>query len=176
MNIIKNVCLVLLLLFAVACSNNNSKKNIADSGFAKGSYGYDAAFLKKYSTHVVELQSENAKVLLSADYQGRVMTSTTSGDSGISYGWINYDLISSGKKKAQFNPFGGEERFWLGPEGGQYSIYFKKGDSFNIANWKVPAFVDTEMYNIVQSDKSSATFSISAVVTNYWGTAFHLNI
>ena len=122
------------------------------------------------------MQSENAKVLLSADYQGRVMTSTASGDSGISYGWINYELISSGKKKKQFNPVGGEERFWLGPEGGQYSVYFKKGDSFNIAHWQVPAFVDTEMYDIVQSGTSSATFSKSAVVTNYSGTAFHLDI
>ena len=177
MNIMKNVCLILLLLFADACDNNsNMKTTIADTVFAKGSYGYDAAFLKKYSTHVVELQSENAKVLLSADYQGRVMTSTASGDSSISYGWINYDLISSGKKKKQFNPYGGEERIWLGPEGGQYSIYFKKGDSFNISNWQVPAFIDTEMYNIVQSDKSSATFSKSAVLTNYSGTIFHLNI
>jgi hypothetical protein len=180
MNILKNGCLVLMLLFAAACNNSdnsdNVKVNIADAGFARGSYGYDAAFLKKYSTHVVELYNGDAKVLLSADYQGRVMTSSASGDSGISYGWINYDLISSGTKKKQFNPFGGEERFWPGPEGGQYSVYFKKGDSFNIAHWQVPAFVDTEMYNIVQSDKSSATFSKSAVLTNYSGTVFHLNI
>jgi hypothetical protein len=179
MKMIKNVCLVLLLSLAAACNNNSNssvKKAAADTGFAKGSYGYDAAFLKKYSTHVIELQSENAKVLLSADYQGRVMTSTASGDSGISYGWINYDLISSGEKKKQFNPVGGEERFWLGPEGGQYSVYFKKGDSFNIAHWQVPAIIDTEMYDIVQSGTSSATFSKSAVVTNYSGTVFHLDI
>jgi hypothetical protein len=180
MKIIKNICLILPLLLAAACNSNDNgngrEKATVDTGFTRGSYGYDAAFLKKYSTHVVELQSENAKVLLSADYQGRVMTSTASGDSGISYGWINYNLISSGKKKKQFNPFGGEERFWLGPEGGQYSIYFKKGDSFNIAHWQVPAFVDTEMYNVVQSDKSSATFSKSAEVTNYSGTIFHLTI
>ena len=173
MNNTKKVPLILSLFFVAACNNNNMKTTI---GFAKGSYGYDAAFLKKYSVHVVELQRENAKVLLSADYQGRVMTSTASGDSGVSYGWINYDLISSGKRKKQFNPFGGEERIWLGPEGGQYSIYFKKGDSFNSAHWQVPAFVDTEVYDILQSDNSSVTFSKSAVVTNYSGTIFHLNI
>ncbi|MEP6951080.1 MAG: DUF6786 family protein [Ginsengibacter sp.] len=177
----KNVCAILLLLSAVACNvksnkNNDVKETVADTVFTKGSYGYDAAFLKKHTAHVVELYNENAKVLLSADYQGRVMTSTASGDSGISYGWINYDLISSGTKKKQFNPFGGEERFWPGPEGGQYSLYFKKGDSFNIAHWQVPAFVDTEMYDIVQSDKSSATFSKDAILTNYSGTVFHLNI
>ena len=172
--IIKKSSLLFFVILIAGCTDGNKKTPAHE--FAKGSYGYDAAFLKKYTTHVIELQNENAKVLLSADYQGRVMTSTASGDSGISYGWINYDLISSGKKKKQFNPVGGEERFWLGPEGGQYSIYFKKGDSFNIAHWQVPAFVDTEMYEVVQSDKSSATFSKSAVITNYSGTVFHLDI
>ena len=62
-------------------------------------------------------------------------------------------LISSGEKKKQFNPVGGEERFWLGPEGGQYSIYFQKGDSFNIAHWQVPPVVDTVAYDVLQSDQ-----------------------
>ncbi len=114
------------------------------------------------------------KVLLSADYQGRVMTSTASGDSGNSYGWINYNLVASGEKKKQFNPVGGEERFWIGPEGGQYSIYFKKGDSFNISHWQVPPVVDTEAYDIVQSGESSVTFSKSASITNYSGKTFDL--
>lgn len=173
----KKNSLVLLLILSTACSNNQSKnKALADSEFTKGSYGYDAAFLKKYSKGVIELQNGNGKVLLSADYQGRVMTSTASGDSGASYGWINYSLIASGEKKKQFNPVGGEERFWLGPEGGQYSIYFKKGDSFNIKNWQVPALIDTEKFEVIQSDSSSATFSKSAVITNYSGSVFHLDI
>ena len=177
MNKISNFCLIIPLSFIMACnSNNTDKKTESINQLTKGSYGYDAAFLKKYSSRVVELQNENMKVLLSADYQGRVMTSTAAGDSGNSFGWINYGLISSGEKKKQFNPVGGEERFWLGPEGGQYSIYFKKGDSFNIAHWQVPPIVDTVPYNVLQFTKSSATFSKSAVITNYSGTTFHLDI
>jgi hypothetical protein len=178
MNKVINCCLVLVLSYIVACNNDNDSKtnSNAKSELIKGSYGYDAAFLKKYSSHLVELQNENMKVLLSADYQGRVMTTTASGDSGNSYGWINYKLIESNEKKKQFNPIGGEERFWLGPEGGQYSIYFKKGDSFNIAHWQVPPVVDTETYDIAQSTKSSVTFSKSAVITNYSGKIFNLDI
>ena len=85
-------------------------------------------------------------------------------------------MISSGEKKQQFNPVGGEERFWLGPEGGQYSIYFKQGDSFNISHWQVPPVVDTETYGIVQSTPASVTFSKSTSVTNYSGKAFNLDI
>ncbi len=174
---IEKTCLSLLLIFAAGCNaDNNKKKIIADTEFAKGSYGYDVAFLKKYSKGVIELQSGNAKVLLSADYQGRVMTSTASRDSGASYGWINYSLIASGIKKKQFNAVGGEERFWLGPEGGQYSIYFKQGDSFNIKNWQVPAVIDTEKFEVIQSDSSSVTFSKSATLTNYSGKVFDLDI
>ncbi len=169
--------LFLAVLCAGSCAENNNKKKImADTEFAKGSYGYDAAFLKRHSKGVIELQRGNAKVLLSADYQGRVMTSSASGDSGRSYGWINYKLISSGEKKKQFNPVGGEERIWLGPEGGQYSIYFKKGDSFNIKNWQVPALIDTQKFDITYADSSSVIFSKSAVITNYSGSVFHLTI
>ena len=168
---------ILLLSLIAACNNSSSVKvNKSAEQMNKGTYGYDVAFLKKYSPHIVQLQDSNMKILLSADYQGRVMTSTATGDSGSGYGWINYNLISSGEKKKQFNPVGGEERFWLGPEGGQYSIYFKKGDSFNIAHWQVPPVVDTETYNIVQQDKSSVTFSKSAVITNYSGTTFNIDI
>src|SRR5947207_3435751 len=99
MNTIKFVCF--LSLFIAACNNNNQNtmNNDTDSPFAKGSYGYDAAFVKKYAKHVLELEDGNAKVLLCADYQGRVFTSSASGDTGTSYGWLNYSLLSSGEKK-----------------------------------------------------------------------------
>ena len=150
--------------------------NDTDSAFAKGSYGYDAAFVKKYAKHVLELEDGNAKVLLCADYQGRVFTSSASGDTGTSYGWLNYDLLSSGEKKKQFNPVGGEERFWLGPEGGQYSIYFKKDDPFDFEHWQVPAIIDTMLYDVIQHDNTSATFSKNASIQNYSGATFNLEI
>ena len=174
---LKNILVILLMLFLVACNSNNGRKEASPTGTnEKGSYGYDAAFLKANSVSVVELENGNAKVLLSPDYQGRVMTSTSAGDSGASYGWINYSLVSSAQKKKQFNPFGGEERLWLGPEGGQYSIYFNKGDSFNVAHWQVPPVIDLEKYMIAQSNKSSVTFSKNAVMTNYSGSTFTIEI
>jgi hypothetical protein len=55
------------------------------------------------------------------------MTSTANGRNEFSYGWINYKLIGSGEKSEHINAYGGEERIWLGPEGGQFSVYFAKG-------------------------------------------------
>ena len=98
-----------------------------------GTFAYDRTFLTKYK-EVIELGSSNARLLIVNDYQARVMTSTANGDAGKSYGWMNYDLIKSGELVSHMNPFGGEDRFWLGPEGGQYALYFKKGDLYNRKN------------------------------------------
>jgi hypothetical protein len=146
--------------------------------YLKGSYGYDAAFLKAHAPGTVELQSpdSSARLLLSAAFQGRVMTSTATGDTGTSFGWLNYDLLAAPQKKKQFNPVGGEERFWLGPEGGQYSLYFKAGDSFNIAHWQVPALVDTIPWQLASSDASHAVFTQQASLSNWSGTVFQLGI
>jgi hypothetical protein len=163
-----------LIIVWMACNEPQPGKAVE---YAKGSYGYDAAFLKKHLDNTIELWNEDgARVLLTADYQGRVMTSTANGDSGNSAGWINYDLIATGKFRDQFNPVGGEERLWIGPEGGQYSFYFKKGDSFNINNWQVPPIIDTVAYQVTHSDSTSVEFSQKAVVTNYSGTEFNIFI
>ena len=164
----------------MSCNNapEQQQSSAPDSSAAKGTYAYDADFLKKHTPGIIELMGAdgNSKVLLSAAYQGRVMTSTATGDSGNSFGWLNYDLISAKEKKKQFNPVGGEERFWMGPEGGQYSIYFRGKDSFSFANWQVPAFIDTESYDIKESGKSEVIFSKKASFVNYSGTSFDIVI
>jgi hypothetical protein len=163
--------IIFLLLAIVGCNQETEQ-------VSKGTYGYDVEFIRNHTRKVIELNDESgqAKVLLSADYQGRVMTSTAAGRQGTSYGWLNYDLIASGEKKKQFNPVGGEERFWLGPEGGQYSLYFHQGDSFRINHWQVPPLIDTAEFDIVESSSASATFTKRASLINYSGTKFDLSI
>jgi len=169
-----------LTFLVLSCHNNGSQKPAAmDSSTVSGTHTYasDDDFLGSHTKDLVELQSaEGAKILVSGAYQGRVMTSSALGDSGLSYGWVNYGLIASGEKKKQFNAVGGENRLWLGPEGGQYSIYFKPGDSFNIAHWQVPSFIDTESYDIRQASQWEAVFTRSASFINYSGTHFDIAI
>ena len=173
---------ICLLLTVTSCTDTKTPDIVVEKKDSvtgpKGSYGYDASFLKKYQKDLVELKSEDglSKIIIAPGYQGRVMTSTFGGDSGISLGWINHSLIASGEKKKQFNPVGGEERFWMGPEGGQYSLYFKGGDSFNIDHWQVPAIIDTVTYEVKESTPSKASFSKAATFSNYSGTAFDIQI
>jgi len=43
-----------------------------------------------------------------------VLTSTADGLGGASFGWINRELIASGRLQPHMNAFGGEDRFWMG--------------------------------------------------------------
>jgi hypothetical protein len=143
-----------------------------------GTYAFDRLFLEKYQIEYLELMTPdgNSGILIVPAYQGRVMTSTSGGDKGRSYGWINYALIESGITDPQFNPFGGEERFWLGPEGGPYSIYFAEGKEQVFENWQVPSVIDTEAWTIDFVRPESVKFTKQATITNASGTVFNLGI
>lgn len=169
--------LVLFSIALLACGPG-SKTETGTEDEAVGTYGQDLKFLQENVPGIIELTNEtgSARIALSARYQGRVMTSTANGDSGDSYGWINYDLIRSGEVQPQFNPVGGEERLWIGPEGGQYSFYFAQGDSFDISNWQVPYLIDTVTFDQAISSETSAQFTKEATVTNYSGTSFDIRI
>jgi len=164
-------CSLVVIVLFVSCKDHSSAKK---TDFKKGTYGYDSVFLRKYDSTFIELRDESgsARLLISPNWQGRVMTSTSTGTEGTSYGWINYDLLKSGKKKKQFNPVGGEERFWLGPEGGQFSIYFAAGDSFKIDKWQVPAAIDTIPFKAQVGSGAQAMFGSEATLKNYSGFEF----
>lgn len=159
-----------LLLFNSGCQKD--KKN------TMGTYGHDKTFFENQGIDFIELKDNNnlARLLLVPAYQGRVMTSTAGGEDGMSYGWINHSFIESGKQDPQINVYGGEERFWLGPEGGPYSIYFKAGEKQEFENWVVPPVIDTESFDVVESDPRHAEFVKNAVLTNASGTEFQVSI
>jgi hypothetical protein len=147
--------------------------------YIKGTFGYDLQFLKKYHKDLILLGDESdagAQIIISPAYQGRVMTSTAEGNGGMSFGWINYELIDSNREEEHFHAFGGEERFWLGPEGGQFSIYFKKGDPFDFDHWYVPKAIDTEPFTLVSASKTEANFQLEISLKNYAGFEFNLKV
>ena len=142
-----------------------------------GTFGADVAFLQQHTPLVILSDgSGQAKVALAPAWQGRVMTSTAQGDEGLSYGWINRELILSGKLQPHINVFGGEDRFWLGPEGGQFAIFFAKGAKFELSDWQTPAAIDTMPYGVVKQSKTSAAFRAEFSLTNYSGTQFQVSV
>src|SRR5436190_12729181 len=170
---------IYMVVLAACNSDEENRENKADtaSKFMNGTFGYDLNFLQQYHKDLVVLgDSAGAQVVIAPGYQGLVMTCTTEGNKGISFGWVNHKLISSGKTTEHINAFGGEERFWLGPEGGQFSIYFKKGLEFKFDNWFVPKEIDTEPFELVSSTKYDASFKKEIHLENYSGSKFDLAV
>ena len=168
------ICCLFFGVFAFQSCSNKSKNKIMET-YEKGTYGFDLNFLKEHSKPI-QLKNGNSRILISPEYQGRVMTSSANGDSGKSFGWINHGLIASGEIKKQINALGGEERFWLGPEGGQFSIFFKAGSSFAFEDWSTPACIDTEPFEYVGGTETEAEFSKSVQLINYSNIEFEFDI
>ena len=180
---------VIIALSCVLASCNEKKKDTSKIGAAdkqdsegtqemnQVSYGDEVKFMESY-VDMVELVSSSGmeKVAISPDLQGRVMTSTALGDEGSGYGWINRELFESEEPQEHIHVYGGEERFWLGPEGGQYSIFFEKGDEFTLDNWYTPPLIDTEPFEIKEKNANSVSFSKEATLTNFSGYQFDLGI
>lgn len=140
-------------------------------------FGDDVAFLRKH-TDVIVLKDDSgtAQIAVVPAWQARVMTSTSGGDGGYSHGWINRELIASGKLQPHINVFGGEDRFWMGPEGGQFSIFFASGSKFEFADWFTPAPLDTEPFRTLSISGTRAVFGARFMLTNYSGTRFDVAV
>ena len=178
----KGILVIVTILCSISCRFTHKEKSAGkkpiteiNSTFRKGEYGYDLAFLREH-LQPVELVDGDSRLILIPEYQGRVMTSSSAGKNGFSYGWINYDLISSKNILENFNPYGGEERIWLGPEGGQFALFFEEGAPFNIEKWIVPAALDREPFEIDSKNARSVTMGRTIELKNYSGTVFQTRV
>ena len=169
------------LLFICSCGGTTPSeeplREVTESTMDDNSFEEDLEFLKQH-IEVVLLSDEQGSSMAAIvpGWQARIMTSTCDGMGGSSFGWINYDLIQSGETLPHINAYGGEDRFWMGPEGGQFSLFFKGGDPFDLEHWQTPAFLDTEPFEVVSVGKSEASFRRDVSISNYAGTEFELEI
>lgn len=137
----------------------------------------DVAFLKKYSRVIVLRDPESgSRVAVMPGLQARVMTSTAGASGSESYGWINRSFFEAGDTSIHMNAFGGEERIWLGPEGGQFSIFFPADSAFTFENWRTPRLIDLDAWDIIAQTEETASFGKSASLTNYSGTIFNIRL
>ncbi len=150
---------------------------MAQSRSGKGTFREDVTFLQKHTEVVVLTDSSGqGQVAVLPKMQGRVMTSAAAGPQGHSFGWINRQAVASGKFAEHINVYGGEDRFWIGPEGGQFSIFFAKGVPFDLEHWFTPAPIDTEAWELVSKSRDAASLRKTMQVKNYSGTVFDLRV
>ncbi len=148
---------------------------------APSTFGDDVDFLRRHTETVVLSSADGAsRVALCPALQGRVATSTTGGptgsESGPSFGWLNRALIASEKLVPHMNVYGGEDRFWLGPEGGQFSLFFAPGAPQDLAHWQTPPPIDAEPFALAESAADRALLRKTMRLTNASGTVFDLEV
>lgn len=158
-----------------SCNNGGDKKtNNSDtmSSYQQGSFGYDRTFLQKVDDSLVILTDKagSASVIVSPKYQAKVFTSTADGDSGLSFGWVNYKAFTAAVD-AHMNAYGGENRLWLGPEGGKFSLFFEPGKQMVFDNWKTPPAIDTEPWVVTGRSDEIVKMQKSMHLINYNNTA-----
>ena len=140
---------------------------------AAPTFGDDLAFLKKHVEVIVLSDQTGAQqVAVIPAYQGRIMTSTAAGANGLSFGWVNRELIAAGKIQPHINVYGGEDRFWIGPEGGQFSVFFAKGAKFDLEHWFTPPAIDTEPFKLVSRSSDRVLCRREIQLTNYSGAIY----
>lgn len=164
------------MIVASSCNSNQQNQQLKTDdlkSYKEGTFGYDLSFLKQHDSIVVLKSDENSQVIISPKYQAKVFTSTATGDEGLSFGWVNYKAFTA-PVDAHMNAYGGENRFWLGPEGGKFSLFFKPGAQMVFDNWKTPAPIDTESWNVTNKNPTSVAMQKEMKLTNYKGTEMQL--
>jgi hypothetical protein len=74
------------------------------------------------------------------------------------------------------NAYGGENRLWLGPEGGPFSLFFPPGSKMEFARWKTPTPFDSEPWKVEAQNSDSVTLQKKMLLKNYAGTTLHVTV
>lgn len=131
---------------------------------------------KRCQDAIVLRQSANPKaaVVVVPSLQGRVMTSTLGGDAGASMGYIHKANVESGKVDKHFANYGGEDRFWLGPEGGQFSLFFGPNVPYKLEHWFTPPAVNEGVLPVVERGEDWVRMVRYMALKNRSGTEFRV--
>lgn len=166
-----------MLWILTDCSSSDQSNETSMQTPTLGTFGYDLEFLQKQDSTLTVLSNadQTAQILVSAKFQGKVFTSTADGLTGRSFGWINYKAFD-GPQDEHMNAYGGENRLWLGPEGAQFSLFFKPNAKMEFENWHTPGAFDTEPWNVVSKSEKAVVLEKAMNLTNYAGTKLSLSV
>ena len=134
--------------------------------------------------HPVVLCGSDSKkiVVVAPSLVGRVICTGSGGLHGTTDSYISEDQIAKGFTKslpgAKWASFGGEERVWLAPEGGEYALFFSKGKPQTQENYTVPESLNSTKFQVteISADGKSVTFTAGMSLVNFIGSRFDLEV
>jgi len=131
----------------------------------------------KTKTDIIELfDGADSRVTVCPAWAGRVMTSTSTGEDGEDFGWVNRAHIDWGGSDPRFNNYGGEERMWLSPEGGQFSLWFPSGAEQTLDNWYTPEALNASVFDVIDWSATSVRMGAPMTVKNASATTLNLYV
>ncbi len=143
---------------------------------AAATFAEDLEFLSGHTDVVVLDSRRPALVAVAPAWQGRVMTSSLAAEDGASIGWVNRAFIEAGQTATAFDNYGGEDRLWLGPEGGQFALWFAGGEPFDMAHWRTPAGFNTGAFDVTSQGPGSIALAAGFELANFSGTNFQVAV
>jgi hypothetical protein len=115
-----------------------------------------------------------SRVLVAPALQGRILTTEVGAVDSVAF--VSLPEIHEGEVHTAFNNFGGQDRFWIGPEAGQFGIYFPPGAELDRKIWRVPPDLNAGGFPVVGKTDSTVRFSRDMTVTNYRGTPYKVRV
>lgn len=163
------------LLLAVVALGCVAKGPVKMPTNAQGSFDEDVRYLSSKSKVIVLESPEGGRVAVTPEWQGRVMTSAVSGDAR-GLGFVHRAFTDGDKRGTAFDNYGGEDRFWLGPEGSRFSLYFAKGAPLDFDHWQTPHAFNEGAWQVVSSDASHVAMKASLHLENHSGATFDVSV
>ncbi len=140
-----------------------------------GGFADDVAFINKYAKVIVLEHPEGGRVAVAPGLQGRVMTSAVSaGAAGL--GFVHRKFFEAGKTGTAFDNYGGEDRFWLGPEGTKFSLYFAPGKPLNFDNWQTPHAFNEGAWDVTEQTGKRVAMRKAMSITSHAGFTFEASV
>ncbi len=130
----------------------------------------------KREHYILKGQNPARQVLVCPELSGRVMGTTRSGPNGVFGGFIDAKAFKEGITDIWDN-WGGEERYWLGPEGGQYGLMFG-GRKSCFENYTVQDGINNQPFKTLEVSRLANSISMRSqmVLKNGMGTVFHAEV
>ncbi|MBD1390903.1 hypothetical protein IC617_15845 [Neiella sp. HB171785] len=139
------------------------------------SFQSDLALLAENYQPIVLTSGDNRLAVL-AEFQGRAMVSSMTGDQGDSIGWFDRELLKQDLSEIENLNVGGVSRLWFGPEKGPYALFFKPGTAQVAETVHYQPAITTVAFDIVNQTPQQVTFEQDIRLINHMETEFNFHV
>lgn len=118
---------------------------------------------------------DGTRLLVAPALAGRVLTSVFR--DGTEAAWLDRRAIAAGYgTPARFHNFGGQDRIWLGPEGGPFGYFFAPGAKCEPDAWRAPRLIDRGSWRLLTRDRLGARMRLEGTIVDASGGRMRVRI